>query len=245
MKLTFCNFSLFILLFFLAHLTYAQHNLDDRVYKTYDAIVGQNNTGLYNGTEFIDLYLNTDGSYRYFKGFDYTKGSVTYKGQYYVGVLLKYDLLEDKLLTQSDDNLSVFNVNLIPQFVDSFTIYNHNFVRLAETNLQFSGNAFFEVAYIGKGLELYIKHSKRKKDKPLKSGIQYKFSESNFYVLKSEGKYSIVNSVKDLRKILPQHEDQIKEYYKTYKTRYKSNPSVFMTNLIKYLDAMGTEINQS
>ncbi len=245
MKLTFNNFSLFILLFFLAHLNHAQNNLNNKVYKTFDALVGQNNTGLFNGTEFTDLYLNTNGTYRYFKGFDYVKGTVTYEGQYYVDVLLKYDLLEDNLLTQSSDNLSVFNVNLIPQFVDSFSIYNHNFVRLTGTKLNLPDNSFFEEAFVGKNLELYIKHNKKKKDKPLKGGIQYKFSESNYYVLKNAGKYSIVNSVKDLRKILPQFEDQIKKYYKTYKTLYKSNRNVFMTNLVKYLDAQGTTINPS
>jgi hypothetical protein len=236
---------LFTLLFFLTFFSNAQNQLDDRVYKTYDAFVGLDNTGLYNGTEFTDLFLNTDGSYRYFNAFNYTKGSVTYNGQYYVNVLLKYDLLEDNLLTRSDDNLSIFNVKLIPDFVNSFSIYNRNFVRLTDTNLNLSGNGYFEVAVLGNELQLYIKHTKKKKDRALNSGIQYRFSEADFYLLKSDGKYSIVSSPKDMRKILPQKEEEIRAFYKSYKKLYKSNPNVFMANLVKYIDGSNMEKNQS
>ncbi|MEM0518740.1 hypothetical protein [Aequorivita flava] len=234
---------LFAFLLLLSFFSTAQNNLDHSVYKSYDALVGLGNTGLYNGTEFTDLFLNTNGTYRYFNGFDYTKGSLTYNGQFYVAVFLKYDLLEDNLLTRSNDNLSVFNVKLIPEFVTSFSIYNRNFVRLTNTNLNVSGNGYFEVAVLGNELELYIKHTKKKKDKALNNGIQYRFSEADYYVLKTEGKYSIINAPKDLRKLLPQKEDAIKMYYKSYKKHYKSNPNDFMVNLVKYLDGTKTEIN--
>lgn len=223
---------------------FSQANSQDKIYETYDAIVSLDNTGLYNGTEFTDLFLNTDGTYRYYNGFDYSKGSVIYNGQYYVNVLLKYDLLEDNLLTRSDDNLSIFNVKLIPEFVESFSIYNRKFVRLAQTNLGIASNGFFEEVYLGNDLNLYIKHGKKKKDKALKSGIQYKFSENNFYVLKSNGIYSVISSAKDLEKILPEKEDEIRQFYKSYKTLYKSNPDSFMTKLVKYLDGPEAEKNQ-
>lgn len=196
------------------------------------------NTGLYNGTEFNDLFLNTDGTYRYFMGFDYSKGSITYNAQYYVNVSLKYDLLEDNLLARSDDNLSIFNIKLIPEFVESFSIYNLNFVRLNDTNLGLNGNGYFEVSYLGKNLELYIKHVKRKKDRTNRGAIEYKFSEDNFYLLKQAGKYSVIRSVKDIRKVLPEKEDQIREFYKTYRLLYNADRGVFMTRLVTHLDGL-------
>ncbi len=219
---------------------FSQTNSQNNVYEAYDKVVGLDNTGLYNGTEFTDSFLNTDGSYRYFKGFDYSKSSVDYNGQHYVNVSLKYDLLDDNLLVRSDDNLSIFNVKLIPEFVTSFIIYSNNFVRLTDTNLNISGSGFFESAYIGNDLSLYIKHTKKKKDKALKSGIQYQFTEVNFYVLKINGKYHLVDSSKDIEKILPQKKEQIQGFSKSYNTLYKSNRDSYMTNLIKYLD-VGTE----
>lgn len=222
--------------FILGNSAFSQTTSKDKIYETYDNIVGIENTGLFNGTEFTDIFLNTDGTYRYFKGFDYVRGSVTYNGEYYVNVLLKYDLLEDNLLTRSNDNLSLFNVKFIPEFVTSFSMYNRNFVRLSDTNLGLSGNGFFETAYLGNDLQIYIKQSKKKKDKALNSGIQYKFSEDNFYLLKHKDVYSVIRSTKDLRNALPEKDDEIKDFYKSYKALYKSNPDSFMTKLVKYLD---------
>ncbi len=234
----------FLILLISAYLSNAQNNSKDRVFETYDALVGSDNTGLYNGTEFTDLFLNTDGSYRYFNGFDYSKGSVTYNGQYYVNVSLKYDLLEDDLLARSDDNLSIFNIRLIPEFVDSFTIYKRVFTRLTDTGITLAANGFFEVVYFGKDLNLYVKHIKKKKERAISGGVQYKFIEDNFYVLKSVGRYTVISSEKDIKKAFPQAEDQIHQFYKSYKTLYKSNRELFMTNLVKYLDGLNERTNQ-
>lgn len=229
--------SLYLIVFlFSAYFSYAQNNKKDKIFETYDAIVGADNTKLYNGTEFTDLFLNTDGSFRYFNGFDYSKGSVTYSGEYFVNVSLKYDLLEDNLLARSDDNLSIFNIKLIPEFVDSFSIYKRNFVRLTDTNLGFSGNGYFEEAFIGDKLQLYIKHAKRKKDLVKGKALQYKFTDDNFYLVKKAGNYFVVRSIKDVRKLLPENEEHIRQFYKTYKSLYKSNREVFMKKLVTYLD---------
>ncbi|MAB56627.1 MAG: hypothetical protein CL524_03665 [Aequorivita sp.] len=233
---------LFCSLFPLA--TFSQANLPDKIYETYDKIVGLDNTGLYNGTEFTDLFLNTDGTFRYYQGYDYTKGSITYNGQYYVNVLLKYDLLRDNLLTRSDDNLSIFNVKFIPAFLDSFSIHNHKFVRLPNVDLGLGGNGFYEAAYLGNDLELYIKHTKKMKDRALRNGIQYRFSEANYYVLKYNGKYSLVGSPRDIRQLLPEKAGEIREFYKSYKTIRKSNPDLFMTKLVTYLDGRDSNSNQ-
>lgn len=231
----------FLILLFITCFSYSQNNLKDKVFENYDILVGRDNTALYNGTEFTDLFLNTNGTYRYFKGFDYVKGSVTYNGQYYVNVNLNYDLLEDNLLARSDDNLSIFNIKLIPEFVESFSIYNLNFVRLNDTNLGISGNGYFEEIYIGNDLKLYIKHSKRKKDKAKKEGVEYNFISDTVLILKNSEKYILVRSVNDVIKILPKKEDQIRQFYKTYKSLYKSNPEIFMTRLIKFLDGTAEE----
>ncbi len=238
------NFNLLVVCVLCSLTAYSQTNIPNPIYQTYDNLVGKDNTSLYNGTEFTDLFLNTDGTYRYFNAYDYTKGTLNYNGEYYVNVLLKYDLLEDKLLTQSDDNLSVFNVNLIPDFVDAFSIYEHKFVRLTDVDLNIALNGFFEEVYLGDTLNLYIKHTKKKKDIAKNSGIQYKFSNHNYFIVKFNGNYSIVDSSKDLRKLLPDKADEINAFYKTHKALNKSNPEVFMAKLIKNIDGLVTKNNQ-
>lgn len=226
------------ILLFAFKVSIAQNSSDPKVFQQYDQQIGLDNTGLYNGTEFNDLFLNTDGSFRYFKGFDYARGSVVYNGQYYVNIPLKYDVLEDNLLTHSEDNLSIFIVRLIPEFVNSFSIHNLEFVRLTDVDKGIAGNGFYEKAFIGNNLKLYIKHTKKKRDKALKSGIQYRFSDFNFFLVKYKNEYFIANSAKDIWKNMPELDDQIRDYYKTYKPLYKSDKQLFMTKLMGYLDGL-------
>ena len=226
----------FLFVFSLCNIAPAQTQLTDKQFETYDLLVGAENTNLYNGTEFTDLFLNTDGTYRYFKGFDYTPGTIVYNGQYYVDVLLKYNVLEDNLLARSDDNLSVFNIQLLPEFVESFTVRGHHFVKIPKTDLPFSGNGYFEVAYLGDALGLYVKRNKKKREKPLKTGIQYSFAESDSYILKQGSGYNLLGGGRDLRKLFPGKEDEIRKFYKSHKSLEKSNPDKFYINLIQYLD---------
>ena len=234
----------FLLLALIGFGAFSQNNSQQNIYEAYDKIVGLDNTGLYNGTEFTDLFLNTDGTFRYFNGFDYSRGNVEYNGQYYSNVSLKYDLLEDNLLTRSEDNLSIFNVKLIPDFVKSFSIYNHDFVKLENTNLSIEANGFFEIGYLGNEVSLYIKRTKKKKDKPLKTGVQYRFSDENFYVLKTNGNFYVVGKTKDVWKILPQNEEKIRQFYKSYKALSKSNPDSFMVKLVQNLNDLDKNSNQ-
>ncbi len=228
---------------FLNLIAFSQNNMDDEIFRSYDKIVGLENTGFFNGTEFTDPYLNTNGTYRYFKGFDYVKGSVTYNGQHYEDVLLKYDLFEDNLLTRSNDNLAIFNVKLIPSQIRAFSIYNHNFVRIDTINLGVSGNGFYEVAFKGTAFELYIKRAKKKRDKAVKSGMQYIFSSSDLYILNHKGNYTILGSQRDLRKNFPAFEEEIRNFYKSNKTLNSLDSDRFMINLISFLDGLNTQKN--
>lgn len=213
----------------------AQTSSQDDIYRTYDEIVGLENTGLFNGTEFTDLFLNTDGTFRYLGGFDYSKGSVNYNGQYYVDVLLKYDLLEDNLITQSNDNLSIFNVKLIPGFVSEFNLHKRHFVNLTDSE----NNGFYEFAYNGNSFDLYVKHIRKKKDRVLKSNIQYSFKPSNFYLIEHNAKFSKVETIKDVTRAFPENKSDIKEFFKSFRSLYKNDRDGFMKKLIAHLDTIG------
>lgn len=225
----------FIYFIFLASFVVnAQTASQDKIYKTYDQLVSLDNTSLYNGTEFTDPFLNTNGTFRYLEGFDYVKGSVVYKNQYFVDVLLKYDVFEDNLLTKSNDNLSIFEVKLIPEFVSEFTLHQRHFLR--KTIFEKSG--FFEVAYQGNAINLYIKHRLKKREKALKTGVQHNFKPINYYVFRYKESYYKVESISDLRRALPEVKDQINSFRKSQKTLYKKDRDSFMIKLSNYIDKL-------
>ncbi len=225
------------LLLFTGYCATAQQDADSKFYEIFDNIVGIENTGLFNGTEFVDPYLKTDGTFRYFDQFNFTKGNITYSGQFYPNVLLKYDVLEDQVITRSDDNLSIFQVKLIPEKISNFSVYGHNFVRLSLNETE-EGNGFFEIGFNGEVYSLYVKHIKKMREKALNSGIEYSFKNDNFYLLKYENGYKKIGTIKDLRNALPKKNEQIRDFYKTYKTLYKANRDEFMIKIVKYLDGL-------
>lgn len=222
------------LILFISFFATAQTASQDNIYKTYDQLVGLENTSLYNGTEFTDSYLNTNGTFRYLERFDYVKGSVVYKGEYFVDVLLKYDVFEDNLLTKSNDNLSIFEVKLIPEFVSSFKLHGRHFMR----KTIFEKSEFFEVAYQGNAINLYIKHRLKKREKALNTGVQHNFKPINYYVFRYKESYYKVESISDLRRALPEVKDQINSFRKSQKTLYKKDRDSFMIKLSNYIDKL-------
>lgn len=226
----------FILILFISTfvLVQAQTQEKELIYRTFDKITGVENLGLYDGPEFTDPYLNTNGTFRYLNGFDFVVGSVNYRNQFYVDVPLKYDILEDNLITTSSGALNIFKVKLIPDFVSDFVINNQHFLRLN----QIGPKGFFEEAYNGKNLKLYIKHQKFKRDRVLKTGVQYGFKAQNSYFFEYGGSYMEVGSMRDIRKAFPSEADSIKDFYRSHKNIYKTNRDLFMTKLATYLDSL-------
>ncbi len=230
---------LHLLIFFLLSFclkSFSQSKTKSDIYISYDTIVGLENTGLYNGKQFKDPYLNTDGTYRYFEGYNFTKGTLTYDSQFYADVPLKYDVYGDKLVTRSNDNLKIFNIELIAGKVSSFSIDNHDFIQLDSLDFNLEGNNFFEVAYKGTSLDLYIKHVKKKREKVVNGLVEYRFFNDNFYLVSHNKAYHNIKTISDLRKALPEKKDVIREYYKTNKSLYRSNRDAFMLKIVQYLD---------
>lgn len=223
----FCLFTQFI---------HAQEVDKLETHKAYDAIVHGNNSGYYNGPEFQDVYLTNTGSNRYLKQFDFSIGSITYKNQTYFDVLLKYDIYEDQLITRSDDDLKLFKVNLISDYITEFKIHNREFVKIPELD---DGNAirFYEIGHKGENLSLFIKHHKRKKEINVNFTLRYDFIPANYYVLYKNYSYQEFESIKNLKNLLPQQEKQIQNYYKKNKSVYKSDIDRFMIDLFRDLNS--------
>lgn len=229
---------------FIGYVSYSQPKSDSSIHNVYDDLVSLENTGLYNGTEFKDQFVNTDGSYRYFNLFNFTEGSIVYNNQFYSNVLLKYDLVEDNIITRSDDNLSLFKVRLIAEKISSFSIYNHKFIRLTDTELNLNDNGFFEIIYLGNKLNCYIKHQKKTKERAINKRMQYRFLDDNYYLLLFGETYHIIHSIKDLIKVIPERDQQIRNFYRSYKPLYELNTDGFMKQLVKYLDEGLEKSNQ-
>ncbi|PKV49621.1 hypothetical protein ATE84_1655 [Aquimarina sp. MAR_2010_214] len=239
----FYKINLFIFIFF-GYTSFSQSYNSKNIYNAYDELVSIENTGLYNGVEFKDPYLNTDGSYRYFGHFNFTKGTIIYNNQFYANVLLKYDVLHDNVITKSNNTFSYFNIKLISENISAFSIYGHNFIKLTDTKLNRTDHIFFEILYIGNTIHLYTKHIKKKNRAIVNKRFQYRFKKDNLYLLFYNDAYYPIDSIKDLNKIFPKNKKQINNFYKSYKSIYKSNRKRFMIEFVKYLNGTLENLNE-
>ena len=132
----------------ISFVSFSQSNSDFKALELYDTLIGQENTGLYNGLEFKAENIVGNEVSRYFNQNSFVNSTLKYKGQLYAKVPLEYDILTDNVLTRSYDQKSSFVVQLIPEYVTHFTIDGHRFVRLTDARIDFDGNGFYEVASI-------------------------------------------------------------------------------------------------
>jgi len=204
---------------------------------TYDATVGLENTGLYNGIQFKDQSRSADGTFRFYNDGEFTKGTVVFDGQLYKNVLLKYDILEDVLITHSDDDLSIFHLQLVTNKVSYFSIFSKEFVRLKFPDRQISKlNDFYELLYKGNSLTLYEKHYKNKKEVLKGTFLAYSYNKESYFLLENNGKYNIIETIRDCRKTLPERKEAINDFYNSYKNLYKTDREKFMILLFQTLD---------
>lgn len=215
---------------------FSQSPNDNLINRTYDNLVGLENTAFLNGTEFKDEYQNANGDSRYFNLFEFAEGNIGYNGQLYSNVPLEYDIFSDNVITRSNDYLSNFLVKLIPEYISGFTIGGHDFVKLQAPNLNFDDNGFYEAALNGRLFKLYIKHVRKEKERTVDYKVQHSFSKENYYVVQNEGIYTRVNSIKDFKKIVPDLYKEVQKFRSDYKLLYKSDIDGFMTKLLEHLN---------
>jgi hypothetical protein len=211
--------------------------IDNIVHHVYDELVGSENTGLYNGPEFKDQFLDSwDDSHMYLDSSVFMNGTLVYNNQLYTGIPLKYDIYGDNVIIRSNDHLSSFQVELIAENISRFTVYNRDFTKLTGTGSELEGNGFFEVAILGKVASLYIKHVKKRKRETIDNILQYNFLEDNHYVFLYNAAYHIIHELKDFRQVVPDKYKQIRDFKKQNKRLYKTDSDNFMIALVKHLD---------
>ena len=218
-----------------------QSIVDANHLELYDALVGRENTGLFNGPQFKDENLHAwDDSHIYFGSANYVSSNLVYNGQLYIDVPLRYDIFGDNVSIRSSDHLSIFKIRLIPESTAGFSIDDRHFTRLLTTGLALPGHGFFEISFIGDNYALYTKHLKRKKRETVNKVLQYRFVNENYYLLWVNNSYHTIYSIKDFKQIIPDRYMQVRNFRKQNKSLYKNHRDAFMIALIKDMDIQQT-----
>ena len=193
--------------------------------QTYFKEIGDN-AQIYHGTKYIRYGQKVVG-FPYFESDSMLYGVISYQGTLYPNRKLFYNLVSDELIIQ---NLAQGElINLSPEKTDSFTIYDHHFVKLTHVSPQMTAGYYDQLSY-GEP-SLYAKREKR-----LVTGAgneEIKYIQYNSYFLKKGTAYLSVGDKKSLLAVFQDQADAVKKYIRSNKLNFKKNleKSLVMTTI--------------
>jgi len=229
--------TLFFLFLLLSFPIYSQSvNANKDLHKWFDASIGQENTGLLDGFEVKDLYKSKNGDHKFYKSSLFQLGNITYKGQQYFDVEMKYDINEDELIVRIPTQTLMQTIQLIKEKVEIFSMNESKFIALK--NVSNYDYGFYQVLYDGEKMSLYKKNMKTSNKYYSGRAIFYNFSGKEEYFLYFKGEYhKISKSKKSIKKLLPEYNKEIDLFYKSQNQLLRRNYDLFVQKLVSTLNS--------
>lgn len=215
---------------------YAQ--TDKEIYNWFDQTFGKENLDINNGVLYTNPYKTLDNNTLYFLNDKFEKGDLTYNGQIYYNVSLKYDLYRDLLILNQFNASDLLGITLNNEKVNAFTILNSNFIRIVKEKYNYPefSTGYYETISLSENLIFYIKHSKAIQKKIKDDGSYYYFKDNNLFYLDYKKVLYAITGKNDLIKLFPEQKKQINEFYLSNRSIRKSDLNQFMKNLMKYIN---------
>lgn len=209
----------------------------DPLYPVFDRSVGRDQLGFNNGIVHRNPYRSANKTFRYLRD-DFSKGSVVYDGQPYADLDLKYDLLNDILITRAGGANSIVAIELITKKTDRFTLDGKTFLHLQNVfpDIPKTFVGYYEENTFGHGLTLYTKHRKTRIEVKDVEGAFSRFEPDEDFVLRYEKKWYAANSESSVIAVFPQFEEQIRKFYGINSGARNADPKQFMKDLAQHLD---------
>lgn len=185
----------------------------------YDSQVQQTNLPIFNGLFYQDrFYRPQDNSTEFYNNYSsYSIGNIYSYNMLFSKIKLKYDLVNQSLVIQPQENSGNIGIELINQKIDSFEIDKTLFVNLNKVTKLTDDRNFYIKKKLDKNLSLYYYHEKKTKENIKNNQIKTKFEVyKEHFIVEKEGNYYEFITKKDLILIYPRLENEIESYYKSY-----------------------------
>ncbi|PTT15819.1 hypothetical protein DBR27_03090 [Flavobacterium sp. HMWF030] len=217
---------------------YSQYNKDESFHNWFDNIVGKENLNISNGPIYKDSYITLGDNSMYYIANNFMKGNVTYDGQTYYDINIKYNLYKDELIINPIGESKYSSLLLSQNKTSGFYVNGKNFVKLDKnlSPLPQLTTGYYEVNALREGFNFYIKHSKKIESKTQDLKSYSYFTENNSYFIFYKNTFYSSNSKSDLIKIFPNQKKQINDFYAMNREIRKSDNDQFMINLLKHIN---------
>ncbi len=198
----------------------------------------QPETGLYNGTEYIDYaYLINEGS-PYFMSAQLTAGSVVYHNILYLDVPMQYDIVKGEVVIS--DQLHQHKISLQSEQVSGFTILGNSFVRLTKDSSaqSFINTGFYQVLYKGRSRLLKKQTKTVQENLSVISGLEQYLNESQNFYLEKNHTYYVVNNKTSLLDAMRDKKKEMQHFIKKNKLRFKKNKDAALLSAVQHYDEL-------
>lgn len=190
---------------------------------------------LYNGRIWRNLHYLVRGD-QFFLSREFLKGSVTISGKTFSGLLLKYDIYSDELLTPIDSGkILQLNKELIDSFSLTFQDRNYLFRKLQTDSLNRISD-YYNVLYTGK-TSLVLRFNKKIDKLSVEGKYDEFYQTSRIFIIRNNKFYPVTNR-SGLINVLKEHETLLKEFIKKNKLAIsEKKPDTFIP-VVRYYDSL-------
>lgn len=190
---------------------------------------------IYYGKDYHESPKTDFDQHAYYEDDDWQMGNIRYCGDEYPDVPLKYNLFEDKLLTEYHNGAPI---NPVFDLVESFTLSGRLFVpiKTADRGLQ---KGYYEQVYNGPSrvLARWEKKYSEELDRKRKR-VEYTIV-IRYYINTPKGFQQVSNKGSVLR-AFPQYKKQIRSFYKSLRPNFTLNRSMSLAQTAAFIDTLST-----
>lgn len=208
------------------------YNRSEQIYSTDDLLV--------NGQIYIPTRPRAKGS-PYFGGKQFIEGSVQIKGRQFKGVLLRYNLEDQRIILRAAvESEKYVTILLNSNLIDYFTINGQRFINADDFLKDSEVSGFYAQIYEG-SFTFLIKYEKTFRavyDNQTPNG-SYTKMKSEYFIF-DENKLVMVSKKKVLLDYFSPKKKEIKNFMRQQKIKYKNASVTELNQLMKYCDLVST-----
>lgn len=189
---------------------------------------------LYNGSIYLERYPGVKGHQYYLSDY-WVQGSISYLGLTYDSVLLKYDILNDKVIVENSDEIGrSVGIELNKDNIDWFRLEESIFINMPDTSGYLG---VYELAYSGYS-NLFIKRKKIIGQALDLTGKYKSFYPNDDFLLQAKNQFFKISKANSIAKVYPEYKDLIKKFQRSLKIEFRQDKEKYLIEMIKYCDSL-------
>jgi hypothetical protein len=238
------EFSIALLLIVFSNQLFAQTNTSDSLLlakavsnsvEKYNSAINYQSR-LYNGKQYAGYpYVFKEG-HPFFESVEMSEGTIVYDNQLCVNVFLQFDEVANLVIFKDKTHFT----ELISSKISEFTLLGNHFIQIKRDSANskvITKDGFFNVLHNGQSMLLKQEIKIIKEDiSSAAEGIKRSITIKNLYYIRKDNEYFTVNNKKDLLAIFEDKKNEIAEYMKTNKLKFRGDIQNSLMKIVGFYD---------